>query len=269
MDSFIKEVEMNYIKEIHKKGPIQEFDKHIIFSAVVGSTAHNTYIQKEDPSTDDIDINGLFIESPEHTLGLKKIETWTQTIEKYDVTYHTLRKYASLLLKSNPNVIVLMYIDPKFIIQEDIAFTQLRTHKDWFQSINAYDSFMGYSVAQQHRMKNYDLNTIGDKRRLPIEKFGYSTKEAAHCIRILRMGIEYVTTGSMTVFLPEEIATLIKDIKLGKLTLKEVEELIEHNIQELRKAKEKTVLPEKADFEKCSELVTDLTLDFWKRKSMI
>src|SRR6185369_17173804 len=66
----------------------------------------------------------------------------------------------------------------------------------------------------------YYRGYMGDKRRGLVERFGYDTKNAAHLIRILRMGIEFLTEG--TLYVEREDKQELLNIKQGLWTLDEV-----------------------------------------------
>jgi hypothetical protein len=59
---------------------------------------------------------------------------------------------------------------------------------------------------------------MGEKRKNLVMKYKYDTKNAAHLIRLMRMCIDFLRTGVMTVYRTED-AQYIKDIKAGKYEL--------------------------------------------------
>jgi hypothetical protein len=63
---------------------------------------------------------------------------------------------------------------------------------------------------------------MGVKRRELVERYGYDTKNAGHLIRLLRMGIEFLTEGRLRVF--REDAKELKAIKSGQWDLEKVQD---------------------------------------------
>jgi hypothetical protein len=61
---------------------------------------------------------------------------------------------------------------------------------------------------------------MGDKRRQLVERFGYDCKNAAHLVRLLRMGIEFLKDGELHVL--REDASQLLEIKRGEWTLEKV-----------------------------------------------
>ena len=62
---------------------------------------------------------------------------------------------------------------------------------------------------------------MGEKRKKLIAKFGYDTKNAAHLIRLLNMGIEALDEGTIHVARTHDREMLL-DIKTGKWPLQDV-----------------------------------------------
>ena len=62
---------------------------------------------------------------------------------------------------------------------------------------------------------------MGEKRKSLVEKFGYDCKNAAHLIRLLRMGIEFLTEGELYVERKND-ATQLLEIKRGEWKLEQV-----------------------------------------------
>src|SRR5262245_33224771 len=119
-----------------------ELDRHCICAAYMGSTSHNTYVPKDDPnSIDDVDIMGIVVPPPERVIGLRRWEHWTLQQDELDVVMYSLQKFVGLLLKSNPNVVGLLWLKPELYLRVHPAFQRLIDHRDLFGSRNAYSSF--------------------------------------------------------------------------------------------------------------------------------
>jgi uncharacterized protein len=249
------------------------FSSSCICAAVVGSAAHNTYIEKEDPTTDDVDLQGIFIPPPKYVIGLDNMESWVEQrdlevegkVMKYDWTFHSLKKFGKLLLDSNPNILCLLYLRDKDYILNTDYFRELRHNAHIFASLSAYNSFSGYAYSQLQRMERFETNgKMGEKRKLLVEKWGYDTKNAAHCLRLLYLGKQYIGTGKMTVWLPDEEADYLKSIKRGEVSLEDVKEEAERRFDEMRKVKEVSPLSPTPDHKRASNLIADLHISYWK-----
>ncbi|MDI6801850.1 MAG: hypothetical protein QMD01_07365 [Thermodesulfovibrionales bacterium] len=83
---------------------------------------------------------------------------------------------------------------------------------------------------------------MGAKRKSLVEKYGYDCKNAGHCIRLLKLGIELLNTGALQVY-RENDRQLFIDIKTGKYPLPEVQLMAEKLFVELKDAFEDSILP--------------------------
>jgi uncharacterized protein len=246
-----------------------------ILMTMRGSIAHGMYVPDTDPnSIDDIDLMGVYIESPGFYMGLdnkslgyggKKTDSQEYWVDSYDIVNYELRKLFGLLLKGNPNVLMLLFLDPQMIIHETPTWNKILQRREVFISQKAYHSFKGYAMEQMRKMTSgTHQGYMGEKRRKLVEQFGYDTKNAAHLIRLLRMGTEYLKRGTMTVNRQNVDAEELLDIKLGKWPLDKVRREAGRWMLELESAKEHSKLPEQADFEEASRLVTRLIRDYYR-----
>jgi len=114
-----------------------------------GSIAHGT----AGDIIDDVDIGGVFIAPETHYLGLTSLEHIERigVSDKYDFALFEIRKYFKLLLKSNPNVLSLLWLPQNlYIIQNDWG-KELINNRHVFMSKALYKSFGGYAHGQQQR----------------------------------------------------------------------------------------------------------------------
>ncbi len=116
------------------------------------------------------------------------------------------------------------------------------------------------AVRQYNEVRaKYFSGYMGDKRKNNVMRYGYDTKNAAHLIRLLRMAIEFLSTGEFIVKRPD--AAELLDIKQGKWTLAEVQKLSEELFAKTKKAKETSTLPETPDIESTEALLVDILKD--------
>ena len=97
---------------------------------------------------------------------------------------------------------------------------------------------------------------MGEKRKALVREFSYDVKNAAHLIRLLRMGIEFLETGVLQVLRPdaEELIT----IKQGKWTLEQVKEEAERLFARFKNLD--SPLPEDVDSDAINQLLIDTQL---------
>lgn len=224
-----------------------------------GSISHGT----AGDIIDDIDIGGVFIAPENHYLGLTTLEYFekTEIANKYDFALFEIRKYFRLLLKSNPNVLSLLWLPQNlYIIQNDWG-KRIVDNRHLFMSKVLYKSFGGYAYGQLRRMTHSctDQAYQGKKRRERFEKFGYDCKNASHLIRLLRMGIEALLTGEINV--ARHDAKQLKEIKYGEWSLEKVKLEAERLGHLLDEAFIKCNLPAKPDFQRAEHLLVSILKD--------
>lgn len=107
--------------------------------------------------------------------------------------------------------------------------------------------------------KGENLGYLGDKRKQLVLDHGYDSKNAAHCVRLLRMAAEYLRTGELTVFRPD--ADELLEIKRGKWELSRVKAHAEELFAGMRSARDASPLPEKPDREAAEKLLMSIIWD--------
>jgi hypothetical protein len=147
----------------------------LILMGYRGSIAHGTHVPKSDPdSIDDKDVMGISVPENDYYLGLKKFEHWEKQEEEWDIVIYELKKMIRLLLKSNPNVLCLLWLEPNhYIIRTELGELLIQ-HRGIFSSREIYKSFLGYAHGQLKRMEKFSFEGyMGRKRKELVERFGY------------------------------------------------------------------------------------------------
>lgn len=93
--------------------------------------------------------------------------------------------------------------------------------------------------------KGENIGYLGDKRKQLVLEHGYDAKNAAHCIRLLRMCREFLETGEMVVFRPD--AAELLDIKRGRWDLTHIKAHAEELFAGIKSARDASKLPEEPD----------------------
>jgi predicted nucleotidyltransferase len=202
---------------------------------------------------------GIVLPPKREIIGLGTWENWVYKKDEWDVVLYSMKKFVSLLLKANPNVVGLLWLrDEDYAVTSD-QLTVLRAYRDIFSSKKAYNSFTGYAYSQLQKLQKNEYNGyMGQKRKALVDQFGYDTKHASHCIRLLRMGIEFLETGQMNVWRPD--AQELLDIKQGKWKLHQVQGEAQHLFQKARQAMAHSPLPDHPNYARAEELLMDLTM---------
>jgi len=136
-------------------------EPHLIVLGLMGSHSHGTYLPPEEPNAvDDVDLMGFVVPPAEYHLGLPRWQHWTFQYEELDVVLYSLDKAFRLLLKSNPNIVGLLWLRDDGYVHRSPAFERLRANRHLFSSQEAADAFVGYAYGQLKRMEAFDLERM-------------------------------------------------------------------------------------------------------------
>ena len=286
-------------------------EPHLIVLGLMGSHSHGTYMPPDEPNAiDDVDLMGFVVPPIEYHLGLPRWEHWRMQFEELDVVLYSLDKAMRLLLKSNPNIVGLLWLRDDEYIHQHSTFALLREQREIFSSQAAADAFSGYAMDQLERMEAFDLERMaeyealtaqirergpltevleadvnklvhiarnwsleldalkrfrklhrshfsgymGEKRKAMVRRYQYDVKNAAHLIRLLRMGIEFLGTGTLQVYRTED-ADELKRIKRGGWTLDQVKAEAERLFAMVGPARERSPLKAAPDTRAANELL--------------
>lgn len=196
-------------------------NEHLVLLCRRGSEAHGTYVPSVDPnSIDDKDVFGVVVPPMDYYLGMKKWEGADSIKGPWDVVLYEFKKFVDLLCKQNPNVIGMLWLEDEDYLKATPVGRMLVDNRNLFINKKLFfKSFVGYAHGQLHHMENSACKGyMGDKRKQLVEKYGFDCKNAAHLIRLLKMGIEFLETGVLHVRRTHDRDQLV-DIKKGRWTL--------------------------------------------------
>jgi len=234
-----------------------------------GSIAHNMYVPQSDPdSIDDKDTLGIFIDHLDNYFGIPKNRNrgvWEKQQDEWDIVCYEIRKMFSLLLKCNPNVMSLLWLEDKHYIIKNPEGELLINNRNLFVSKKAYYSFTGYAHGQFKRMTAFKkAGYMGEKRKQLVEKYGYDCKNAAHLIRLLKMGIEFLSSGVLNVFRYDN--DMLLSIKNGEWSLEKVKNESDRLFKLSEETYLKSKLPENPDVGGAELLLIDILRNNFKDK---
>ena len=289
-------------------------EPHLLVLGLMGSHSHGTYIPPAEPdAVDDVDLMGFLVPPLECHLGLPRWEHWVFQFEELDVVIYSLEKAVRLLLKSNPNIVGLLWLREEEYVHRHPLFDRLRSQREIFSSLEAAEAFAGYAFDQLKRMEAFDLERMaeyealtgtikqggpltevleadslklqhiarnwqlpletltrfrklhrehfsgymGEKRKAMVRKYQYDVKNAAHLIRLLRMGSEFLRTGHLQVYRTDDAAEL-KRIKQGGWTLEQVKAEAESLFTGIEAARASSPLPPRPDEAAANQLLIGL-----------
>jgi uncharacterized protein len=214
-----------------------------ILRGVVGSTAHGAGIDGEE----DRDEMGIFIEPPERVCGWRSIDHYIYRDKPegarsepgdLDLTFYSLRKFCYLAARGNPSVLVLLWL-PSYVTKTEPG-EKLLAMRTAFVSRESGERFLGYLVAQKKTLKGESTKKVS--RPELVEKYGFDTKFAMHALRLGFQGIEYLSTGRLTIPIGEPNLGILRAVRSGGVTFSDTLNLIEDAEIKLRELVSKCCL---------------------------
>lgn len=260
-------IDQRIIDGFDRESPFKLSDGKLIGLFRIGSHSHGTHIPSTDEnSIDDVDYMGIVLPPPSFTFGVNGLDKrWKSTVFKFeelDCVFYSLQHFVALLLKGNPNVLGLLWLNAKDVVFKTKMWDTLKRNRHIFVSKRSYEAFRGTAKAHFEGMKGDGAykGYMGEKRKKIVNTFGYDVKDAAHMLRILRMGIEFFETGDVNVDRTGRDSVLLKQIKRGEYTLEQVKGMWTRLDQLLKESFETTTLPDTPDVNIADELLQRATI---------
>lgn len=242
-----------------------------ILRVLAGSAVHGTATG----DGGDRDEAGVCIEPPQYVSGLRLIggrpfEQWQHHTANrsgpgdLDVTVYSLRKFMRLLLGGNPSVLIPLFVPQDAILVMDEFGRQLLDFAPHVASRRAGERFLGYLDAQRRAMLSRDGKGRDVTRPELVREHGYDVKFASHMLRLAFQGIEYVTTGRLTLPMPAQERESVIAVRTGQLSLEHVLLYTASLEGQLRRALASSPLPDGPDAAAADALLTAMYLEYWQ-----
>lgn len=264
----MENIDPRIIDQFNLRSPFTMEEGKLLFLGRVGSHSHGTYIPSDNPdSIDDVDYMGVICPPRSHVIGLdacgaKRWQTTTFQIEELDCVFYSWFHYIHLIThKKNPNVLGLLYLSPENIIYATPEWETLVEECGWFSSKDCLNTYLGMSRSHYEKMKGGGAykGYMGERRKALVDKYGIDTKDAAHMIRILKMGIEFFDTWELNVDRTGIDADFLKDVKSGKYPRDFILNQWTQLEADLIDAHKHSPLPDSVDLKVINEIVEEIT----------
>jgi len=138
---------------------------------------------------------------------------------------------------------------------------ELRANAHRIASRQAADRFLGYLISQRRAMTG-ESGAHTNRPEL-VAQFGYDCKFAMHAVRLGLQGREYLTTGRISLPIPEPDVTALREIRRGEWELPAVLEWVARLVEELETLKSTSPLPEHPDLDWVNDWLHRSYTAFW------
>jgi hypothetical protein len=263
-------------------------EEGMILRVQVGSGVHGTSVQGQD----DRDEMGICLEPAVHITGLGRIPSGTnhsaatipfEQFERHtiwdqpgglanrsgpgdlDVIVYSARKWATLALAGNPTVLLVLFVPDAEVVYRNEVGAELVDNAHRFVSKLAADRFLGYLRSQKAAM----TGEVGAHTNRPelVAVHGYHTKFAMHALRLGVQGIELLTTGRITLPVPEPDLSYLRAIRRGEVELADVVRAVDRAEARLIELSESTSVPDQPDRNWVDQWLHRSHLDYWARRA--
>lgn len=195
-------------------------EQGIILRCEVGSGVHGLAL----PGKDDRDEMGVCIEPPEYVIGLASFEQWVYRDKPegvrsepgdLDSVIYSLRKWMRLALAGNPSILLLLFTPQDSITVNTSWGQDLQALAPSIVSKRAGAKFLGYLEAQKQRL-------LKERGTAHVPNRGdRDAKYASHMLRLGYQGRELLSTGRITLPMPEREREHCLAVKRGEGSLDE------------------------------------------------
>ena len=244
--------------DITKHPAFLNCDGKLIAQLIGGSTLYDL-----NTPTSDIDYRGIFIaQNKTYVTGFDTIESIVQTGE-IDSTYYELSRYLKLLSKSNTQVAEIIFAPDSAFTYTTPLFKKIRDNRyNLIDSSVLKNSLKGYVFSEIRLATGQRSGQLGGKRKLSLEKYGFSPKNFTQILRLCKVGIIFFDTGEYIVKISDiDIAyhSLLMEIKTQpqNFTCDQLEKIVNTEFLKL----EESIKNSKINFKFDTNLAADIIIE--------
>ena len=251
------------IRQIVKDRLDKEFgvnNYYLICIAIAGSHAYG--MQTKDS---DYDIMGLFLPPIDYLLGLKSVEQIVFEKRKgdpIDGPVFNFTKWFKLMVDQNPNTLELLWhVHTQYVYKDSIIWPKLIENRDKFLSKKIKHSFGGYAFSQLNRLDKLNEKVNENPKRLEeFKKFGYSTKNASHMLRLLNMCFDALIDKEVSVMRSER--QFLISVREGVYKYGEIVKMANDKFSKIEEAYMRSDLRNKIDFDFANDLQVEILRNY-------
>jgi len=128
----------------------------LLYLAVGGSTSQGTAIE----GVSDKDYFGVYIAREKDLLGLQRFFVDEVSDSRHDIAWYEIGKFMEMVIKSNPTVLSMLFVDDEFIEYEHPLFTEIKSHRQEFVTKDCFGAFIGYAVEQIKKARGLNKKIV-------------------------------------------------------------------------------------------------------------
>lgn len=260
----------------------------MILRVQVGSGVHGTSISGQD----DRDEMGICLEPPDLVTGIARVprgidagdtEIAFEQFQRHtawdragglanrsgagdlDVVIYSARKWCRLALAGNPTVLLALFVPDDEVVYRNRYGAELVDNTHRFVSKLAASRFLGYLQSQKAAMTG-DAKAHTNRPEL-VAAHGYDTKFAMHALRLGIQGVELLTTGRITLPVPEPERAYLRSVRRGEVTLTEVVREVDAAEARLMALQDESDVPDEPDRVWVNNWLHRSHISFWSQRT--
>lgn len=212
----------------------------------------------------DTDWRGLFIATdPHYVAALRKIESIVQ-LEKEtsrDAAYYELKHFLLMMAKTNTQVLEILFSPESSFVSTSATFDFMQVNREKLINTDLLKkSLYGYVVSELRLANGERVGQLGGKRKLQLEKYGFSPKNFVQIFRLIFVGKTFFTDNIFPVnlkqFNPDFCAELL-DIKTNPQNYKreELDARVHKELDELNKIMDASDVKHEFDWDLAANII--------------
>jgi predicted nucleotidyltransferase len=166
-----------------------------------------------DTPESDTDYRGVFINTvPAVILGLSRYDV-LQKQESDDIVYFEVRKFFELLKNGNTGAMEILFNKKEEFLELDPAFEMVYENRFKFVDTDKmFKCLRGYMQGELRLANGERTGQLGGKRKLQLEKYGFSPKNFVQLFRLAYAGVTLFQEGHFPVNVREEAPLFAEEL---------------------------------------------------------
>jgi predicted nucleotidyltransferase len=196
----------------------------------------------------DLDLRGVVVpDDLAYYFGTKTFEQQVYSEEEDHVAWH-LRKFCHLASKGNTQMLEMLFSPQDCWVSLNPLFhMNILDNRDKFITNEIFNAIHGYAYSEHRKALGESSRDLGERRKQDVASYGYSGRNASHCIRLLYAGAQALTMGVFPVRLESPERDTCMALKLGQMKLEEYERTYATYLDALESACVDSKLPARFD----------------------
>lgn len=202
-------------------------------------------------ASSDMDYRGVYCAPRKYHTPFFSLGAY-QDPQEEDTTYWELAQFVKYVGAMNPNVLETLWVRRRDLVYFTGAYEVLRSYREDLLSKRVVQTTAGFATSEFKR-----LTTNLEGRPF------LQNKAACHVVRLLRMGLEVLTEGTVNVYRTHDADQLLA-IKNGSWTLEWLSEFRDETLQKMDEAAARSSLPDAPDVELLANVLMEVQDLVWK-----